>query len=326
VSSGGAFIGYAALLLGLLVTAILLNTALKPPLDFLAAHLPHVSTEQQDLATGTAFGAAFAWFPAFLAARFGARACSRLSRRSVKSVGRAWALVGLLGIGFVVVFVYTAQQSWLAVALELLIPVAFVAGALFKTGRTISFRGAKVAVAVAAVVAVVLPLGLFAVTSESSGTSWSSDMKQESLQWDRVAPAWIDPTTGPPIVGYASSNLSMFGGVIDRTFQVQDRATMAQFGDVRFELWRGVPFSGAPDWTLDYVPDPSFTTPFATQPARLVGDAMPVRFDMSHFRANRWLLFMTGTGPDDRRYRLNWPEPITTSLNGTVWDWLTAGS
>jgi hypothetical protein len=324
----GAFIGYAALVLAFVVGAILLNTALKPPLDFLAAHLPHVSTEQQNLATGIAFGAASAWFPAFLAARFGARACSRLSRRSMKSVGRAWALVGLLGIGFVVLFVYTAQQSWLVVPLELLIPVAFVAGALFKTGSTISIHGGKVAVAVAAVIAVVLPLGLFAVTSSSSGSPWISDGKQESLRWDQVAPSWTDPTTGPGIVGYASGNVSTSGfpGVIDRTFQVQDQATVAQFRDVRFELWRGVPFSGAPDWTMDYVPDPSYTTPFATQPATLVGGTIPVRFDVSHSRANRWLLFMTATGPDGRRYRLNWPEPITTSFNGTVWDWLTAGS
>lgn len=322
----GAFIGYAALLLGLIVGVILLNTVLKPPLDLVAAQLPHVSTEPQDLAGGTAFGAAFAWFPAFLAARFGVRACSRLSRRSVTAVGRFWAVAGMLGIGFVVLFVYTAQQGWLAVPLELLIPVAFVAGALLKTGRALSFRGAKVAVAIAVVFALVLPLVLLAGPSSSSGSSWMSDMRQESLLWDRVAPAWRDPTAGPGIVGSASSGVSGFPGVIDRTYEVQDRAAMAQFSNVRFELWRAVPFSGAPDWTFDYVPDPSFTTPFATQTAAFAGDSIPVRFDMSHSRANRWLLFMTGTGPDGRRYSLNGPEPITTSFDGTVWDWLTAGS
>jgi len=128
------------------------------------------------------------------------------------------------------------------------------------------------------------------------------------------------------MVGSASGNVSMFSGVIDRTFQVQDKATLAKFNDVRFEVWRGVPLSGTPDWVYDYVPDPAYVTPFATQTAMLVGDTMAVRFDVSDLRSTRWILFMTGTGPDGRRYRLNWPESITTSFSGTVWDWLTAGT
>jgi hypothetical protein len=313
-------------LIGMIVIAILLNSALKPFIDFMAVRLPHVSTEQQDIAWGTAFGAAIAWFPAFLAARFGVRACSRLSRRSVETVGRFWAVAGLLGLGFVVLFVNTAQQSWLAVPMELLIPVAFVAGAFFKTGRTIQVHGAKAIGAAAAVVAVALSVVLLAGMSVSgSGSAWTSDMTQESLQWDRVAPAWSDPATGPEVVS-ASGDVSMFSGVIDRNFQVQDKATLAQFSHVRFEVWRGVPLSGTPDWVYDYVPDPAYVTPFATQPAILVGDTMAVRFDVSHLRSTRWLLFVTGTGPDGRRYRLNWPESITTSFSGTVWDWLTAGT
>jgi hypothetical protein len=322
----GSIIGYAAVLIGMIVIAILLNSALKPFIDFMAVRLPHVSTEQQDIAWGTAFGAAIAWFPAFLAARFGVRACSRLSRRSVETVGRFWAVAGLLGLGFVVLFVNTAQQSWLAVPMELLIPVAFVAGAFFKTGRTIQVHGAKAIGAAAAVVAVALSVVLLAGMSVSgSGSAWTSDMTQESLQWDRVAPAWSDPATGPEVVS-ASGDVSMFSGVIDRNFQVQDKATLAQFSHVRFEVWRGVPLSGTPDWVYDYVPDPAYVTPFATQPAILVGDTMAVRFDVSHLRSTRWLLFVTGTGPDGRRYRLNWPESITTSFSGTVWDWLTAGT
>jgi hypothetical protein len=323
----GSIIGYAAVLIGMIVIAILLNTALKPLIDFMAVRLPHVSTEQQDIASGTAFVAAIAWFPAFLAARFGVRACSRLSRRSVKTVGRFWAVAGLLGLGFVVLFVNTARQSWLAVPMELLIPLAFVAGAFFKTGRRIQVRGAKAIGTAAAVVVVALSTIFVAgMTVSGGGSSWTSDMTQESLQWDRVAPAWSDPTTGPEMVGSASGNVSMFSGVIDRTFQVQDKATLAKFNDVRFEVWRGVPLSGTPDWVYDYVPDPAYVTPFATQTAMLVGDTMAVRFDVSDLRSTRWLLFMTGTGPDGRRYRLNWPESITTSFSGTVWDWLTAGT
>jgi diacylglycerol kinase len=105
----GAVLGYVAMLLVIVVFAILLNTALKPLVDLAASHLPNISTESQDLAANSAFGAAVLLFPAFLAARFGARACARMSRRSIRTVGLVWAGLGLLGIGYVVLFVDTAQ-------------------------------------------------------------------------------------------------------------------------------------------------------------------------------------------------------------------------
>jgi hypothetical protein len=210
------------------------------------------------------------------------------------------------------------------VPLELLIPVAFAAGALFKTDRRIQFRGTRVLVAVAAVTVLALPLLVLAGTTYSvSGQSWISDTTKESLLWDRVAPAWGNPADGPSVDEPGTGNSWMFFGVIERTFQVRATVNLATLTDVRFELWRAIPFPGAPDWTYDYVPDPAYETPFATQAAALTGDTFAMKFDLSHVKATRWLIFMVGTGPDGHRYRLNWPESVTTSFSGTVWDWLT---
>jgi hypothetical protein len=57
-----------------------------------------------------------------------------------------------------------------------------------------------------------------------------------------------------------------------------------------------------------------------------------VEFDVSHVRTTEWIVFVTGIGPDGRRYRLNEPEfnmgggPLASSFTGTIWQWLTAST
>ena len=97
---------------------------------------------------------------------------------------------------------------------------------------------------------------------------------------------------------------------------------------IRGELLKGTTsllMPGAPDWVMDYVPDPAYSTPAAVVPVNVMGDPTVVHFDVGHSRTSRWLVFLTGVDDQGIRYQLDWPRPWTTSISGTVWDWLTAG-
>jgi hypothetical protein len=220
-------------------------------------------------------------------------------------------------------FRVTAQQSWLAVPVEILIPIAFAAGALVKTEARFPIRTGRAIAAVVIVVVLTLPLVLLAGAtsiSVSGGQSWSTDNVKEDLIFDRVAPAW--PTQGPPLVG--SQGRAMGVPVIDEEWQVEDGPQLARFGDLRLELWRAERFAGTPDWVDDFVPASGYATPFATVPALVDGNGVAVRFDLSHVRSTAWVILLTGVAPGGQRYRLGYSGPITTAFSGTVWDWLTA--
>ena len=317
----GYFLGLFLILIGAIVLAVLLNTVLKPPVDFLAGHV-QLEIDQSALAIGSVFGALVGLLAAFIAARRAVQECSRASRRTVRQVGPLWAIAGFLAIGYLVMFRVTAQQSWIAVALELLIPVAFAAGALVKTEARFPIATGRAFAAVVLVIVLTLPLVLLAglTVSGSGGQSWSTDNVKEDLVFDRIAPAW--PTQGPPLVN--SQGTAMGVPIIDDVWEVQDGPQLARFGDLRIELWRAERFAGTPDWVDDFVPASGYATPFATVPAVIDSNRMAVRFDLSHVRSTAWVILLTGVAPGGQRYRLGYSGPITTAFSGTVWDWLTA--
>jgi len=103
----------------LLVAAVVIGIGLKPLIDFVATHVIPIQFDQNELGFGTAVGAAIAWVPAFVAGRRAVRACATISGRTRNELAPWWALAGMLGLGWLVVFVFTDQQSWLVVAFEL---------------------------------------------------------------------------------------------------------------------------------------------------------------------------------------------------------------
>jgi hypothetical protein len=157
-----------------------------------------------------------------------------------------------------------------------------------------------------------------------------------------VAPAWayID---GHPVLAEAGGNQG--SGVITQAVGVwtffdptsdEVAQTLAQFKDVRFEAWRAVRFDASPD-IPEWIPDPAYSAPYATAPADFstvqFGPAhAEVEFDVGSVRTTEWIVFVTGIGPDGRRYRLNEPEFnlgggwLESSFTGTIWQWLTAGT
>jgi hypothetical protein len=323
----GLVLGYFLGLLGTLVVALLVSTVLKPPIDFMAARLPSIDTDSYRLATNSAFGLGIVSFACAIAARRGTRTAHLLSRRSLRTVSRVSAAAGSILLGCFVLFVYVAQQTWLTVAVELTIPFAFAAGALFRIDRQIGPRIGKLAAVAIVVIAVALPVGLLmvATVSYSSTGGYSWDMTQQVRAWDRVAPPSGDWQDGPPV----SSDSGGFDGesVVEAHYQVSDAAVVGSFHDLHYELWRAIHYPSAPaEVDSAVIPDPAETSAVATQPAVVVDGWLEARLDVSHSRNQRWLLFLVGIGPDGHRYRLNWPDPCFTFFRGTVWDWLTAGS
>jgi hypothetical protein len=323
---GGTFLGAGLVLIGVLFVGLLVGGPLKQPVDFVAARLPAFDWNYGSLAANSAFSAAIYCVAAWMASRMGVKALARGSRRSVKSVRYWWAAWGALVLGWLVLFVATAQQSWIAVAVELAVPLAFVAGAVVKTEASLGGAARKL-VAVLVVMGLVTPLLLMNGSSSSSESSngYTVDTTAQMAAFDRVAPSWTGESM--PSIVEADDGTIEGASRIERTFSA-DRTARKSFTQIQFELWRAVHYDGAPiDARWEQVPDPGYSTPFAVQPATQVNGRLAVSFDLGHIRASNWLLFVTGIGPDGHRYRLAfYPESYVTSFDGTVWDWFTASS
>jgi hypothetical protein len=320
----GSLLGVAAMIVILLAGAFLATTLLWRPVELVAGLLPRLGAEPIDLSAGTAIGALVFCVPAFAAARNGIRTYARLSGRPSRIAGWIWALAGFAAIAGVLLFVIDLTQSWLAVVAETLVPLSFVAGALVRTDRDL-FRTSRGLALAGLIVTLLLPVGLgffLLAAGEGGSTPAPVALNIDLHRWDSVAPAWSAGASSPVLpIGGGSLPVS----VIDQTYEVRDPAVLASYRDLRFELWKAVPAPGFPADYLEFDPDPAATGPFAIVSAAPIGNELSVRIDMSHQRATRWLLFLTGIGPDGLRYRLEpIPDTIVTSFSGTVWDWLTA--
>ena len=188
----GWFLGWGLAFAGVIVAAILLSTLLKPPIDFLAPHLPGIDTSSMGQAIGPALSAAVVAFASWIAARHGVRAFVERSRRSPRAARRLCAIAGPLALTPIVLFGYTAPQSWLMVPAELAIPAAFALGA-YKFDTKVGIRLPTWGKVLTVVAVIVLPIvALFPVSVSSGGTVTPVpvDASAQQAALDRVAPAW----------------------------------------------------------------------------------------------------------------------------------------
>jgi hypothetical protein len=354
----GVVYGYIwSLVLFVLVAfiATVLSSSLRPFLDYVAQRLPEWSPEFGPLYTAAIPLALMSLLPAFFAGRWSVRALMRGSRRPTAQIARWWALGGTLAIAWYVLFGMTAEQGWLAVPLELLIPIVFAVGALWRTHKTLFQPRWRVPLTlVAGTLVLVLVAGVAGVSTSVSGPDGPTSYEKPGSAYDRLGPEWQGDLGLNGFSGTYSSWSTRYAPVIEAGWDVSDPSALASFKDLRFEAWRATQFQDAPSWLEDFIPAPGYTAPFATQPAvgvvyatvetassttdytstppRTVEEAssttnytaFTARFDMSHTRSNRWLVVMTGVAPDGIRYRLAM-ETSRTSFSGTIWDWLTAG-
>jgi hypothetical protein len=324
----GALQGYIFAVTIFLLLAILFAIGLRPAVDFVVTHVIRPNVDPHELGFGTALAGMLAWPAAFVAGRRGVQASAEISGRSAARLGRWWALAGLLGLGWLLMFVVTVQQSWLVVAFELVIPIAFAAGALFRVDSHLpSVGGRWFAVAAAVLVVASIVLGMVATTrsGSSGGSGWDTSYTDDSIGWNHVAPHWSDDSMQFLVDGQSLVD----GGVAAPTaIQVANAPALASFRDLRVEAWRAGPYPGAPSDVFVGLLDISYNAPFATAPAA-VGPQGVIEghLNLSHSRTERWWIFLTGIAPDGQRYWLGIrPDFVYTQFSGTIWDWLTASN
>jgi uncharacterized membrane protein len=323
----GMLFGWLMALLLLVAATVMLATVLRPVVNLAAGFLPAFDTDQNVVGTNTALVAGVLAFAAWMAARRAVRTSHRLSRWSIGTVGRWWAVSGGGALAFLILFVVRAQQTWLTVPFELLIPVAFAFGALFKAHKTFSYPIPRPVLVVGVIAVFVAPvLVLMAGTSVSGGGySYTYDYTSIERAWDRVAPAWGEDAY--PGLAHVDSGVSMGSPTFDVTFVVDEPDTVATFHELRFEAWRAAHYAGAPVVAQEaMVPDSAFATPYTMEAAVVQDGRIVLHLDLGRVRTTSWLVFLTGVAPDGQRYRLAWPQFYVSTFNGTVWEWLTAGS
>jgi hypothetical protein len=319
----GAVQGYILFTVLIFLPVILIGTPLRPLVNLVADHLPAIG--QPGLETGSAFAALVSVFVVFAAGRRSVRALTRGSRRTDAGVRRGWALAGFCLLAWLILFVNTAVQSWVVVLLELVIPFAWVAGALFRGDRSLLPGEAFVPRYGGYLVALALPVMIVAtlagaVVNGSSGGDDGDSYHWSTTSLELVAPAWPSDVA-------ASDSLTWGQPAIEASWSFQDETRLSQFRDLRIELWRGARILGAPDYATDFLPDPAYSIPFAIRPVEADRE-VSATFDVSHVRTTRWTVFLTGVAPGGIRYRLTgaFSPSTTSSFSGTVWDWLTAAN
>jgi hypothetical protein len=344
-AAGGWLLGIAIVAAALCESAVVTGTLLKPPTEFVFASLPALRAALAGLPMVTALLAWACCVAAFVAARRGVAVSTRISRRTPAAVRRIWAAAGFALLFVAAVLMVSAPQNLVSVLSLLAVPFAFATAALTTTTPRISLPRGKVVAAI----------GVLAILSASFARNvpaWSgpppdvADTPQahaaQLREFDRVAPAWTYIDGHPVLV----EGGGLWGsGVITQTVGVWDfdpsssgaaAQALSQFKDVRFEAWRAVRFDASPD-IAEWIPDPAYSAPYATAPAdfndvQFGAGRAQAEFDVGHVRTTEWIVFVTGIGPDGRRYRLNEPEfnmgggPLESSFTGTIWQWLTAST
>jgi hypothetical protein len=282
---------------------------------------------------------------AFVAARRGVAVSTRMSRRSPTAVRRIWAVAGFATLFVAAVFIVPAPQNLVSVLSLLAVSFVFATGALMSSTPRMSFPRGKVVAAIG--ILAILSASYYANVPGWRGTPRDiADTPQahaaQLREFDRVAPAWPYVDGHPVLMEggglWGSGVITQAVGTMDPDPGTPGPAAQALslFKDLRFEAWRAVRFDASPD-IAEWIPDPAYSAPYATATADFntvqfgPGHA-EVEFNVGRVRTTEWIVFVTGIGPDGRRYRLNEPEfnmgggPLVSSFTGTIWQWLTAST
>jgi hypothetical protein len=318
---GGYILGALLSWLGIIMLSVVYRTW-RGPIDYLISGQPHIGFDDPNFTFNSFLPCFFACVAAFMAGRRSVREFARASRRSLGSLAPWWAAAGALVIGYLLTFVIAGRQSWLIVSIELLIPVAFAGGALITRRPTRPrfvtrhWRAIIVLWFLVGIIPFGLNVGVSSGTTQADGVA--VDLTPIASAYDRVAPV----LPGGDLV--TVSNETSNGNHAQLSWQPVPGTSLAGFQDVRVEVWRAEMFDNIPDPAVGFVPDRAYSAPFAIIPAVRAAGQIGFDFDFSHLRNTRWLIFLTGVGPDGQRHRLAYPGTAQSSFYGTIWDWLTA--
>ena len=313
---GGTILGYGLLMVVALSVAVLVSVASRfTRIDWsLDASVPYQ-------AWNTALAAGALCFGAFLGARRAVQAMAVRSLRSVRDIGRWWALGGVVVLGLWVLFVPRMPLGWPAVGAELLIPLSFAAGAtvmIERPGPRIRARHILLAAVVGFVLPIVLLYGATAQVGKTlnpvgSGPYASPDEMWRALHFDVIGRPPPDDVTA----AFTAGGFYADGGLVRPYLDVAPTFDLSAWHDFRFEAWRKLP--------NDISPDPKFAAPFVTAPAVRVGRRLQATLRVDRAPGvTFYVLAPTAIGPDGERYLLSSPNGGQTAFVGTIWEWLTA--
>ena len=219
-------------------------------------------------------------------------------------------------------------QSWPGVVVAFCIPAVVVWAAFVRIERTMPHVGRwAVVVVLVSVVGSSLMFIAVAGASISGGTSVVTENGQEpDVHFDTVvlmAPAAWLPAGFPSGSGWGqlASGETQVRFDFGSNPPTPTTTALANWSDVRFEAWHALSMNDPSSYGVD----PHYSSPFAIQPANFHDNNLDASFHFERMRdAKAWWVFLTGIGPDGRRYRLADGGGGGSSFNGSVWDWLTA--
>jgi len=330
-AGGGFVLGYiGGAALALLLVIVL--AAAAAVLTLVGVPLPDIISSSSGYAGNSLMSTVMLAVAAAFATRYAVRTSAGLSRRAPRTVAIFWVAAAVVGFGWYALFGIRGQQSWLAIAGELCIPLAAVAGALVRIERPMPHVG-RWAIVCSAISVGVLVLGLgLASGSSASGTGQGHEYQTADLHLDTVAPAapaawlpaddYVITEQGGSQTGPAEIYAQLISQGSNASTPSPFAPVLANWRDLRFEAWHGQPM-----WqdSAAIGVDTRYSIPFAVQPAVLQADSLQADFHFERMRDARsvWVV-LTGVGPDGSRYRLGDGSGDMTDFNGSAWDWLTA--
>jgi hypothetical protein len=248
--------------------------------------------------------------------RFAVRTSAGLSRRAPKTVAGFWALAGVVVFGWLAIFGVSGQQSWYSIPIELAVPFIAVAAAFCRIDRPMPHI-ARWAIASFAVLVIVTVAVLGMATQTTTGSDAGAfNGPEPDMHFDLVAApapaAWLGEGD------LSDSGSSEATGSFGTTFSIDlSRGASANWHDLRFEAWHGLPNGDGIDTR--------YTAAFLIQPVSSEDSTLTATLHFERIRQpGSWWVFLTGVGPDGRRYSLDNSGGGTSTFNGSAWDWITA--
>lgn len=271
------------------------------------------------------------WGATWLGGRYLVEHISRASLRTVEHVRTPIALVGVVAIG-VAIAVIPMDQTVLSVAMTLMLPVVFAAGALttnlglgdqimdviwrdtFPSVRRVLFVG----FATIALGGSLITLVAAAITGPSSippieGPADAPDQTAE-VRWTAAGYGVVAQTVLAPERAYIGGGFERKGALVVSV--PTDVVDWDEWSDVRFEAWEAKETPGGKPGTV-----------IGSEPYEILPVADPWAAHDHVVRVGQpgisyFLVFLTAADPaTGERVAIGWPEGDSTVFHGSVLDW-----
>ena len=286
---------------------------------------------------------------AFYASRTGARVWAGVSGRRPAPLGVVWAIVGTPIVAAAMLFLVRGDQSWPIFIAEMLVPVAYAAGALVFVDRSwwlepirsrafVALIGASVVIGLVSSLMLVSAYRSNYVNIDPYSPGFPTQEAIQAIQ--AVDTAGPYPSASDHFKDSFASYPQILSGAWPVAVYVyfygpNMKDPLPGWTDIRIEAWRSTSLGGiAAGTSAPAATAPVF--PVVTHP-EADNEVLTGRLDLGLRRDGPfWWILITGVAPDGVRYRLvddrealglgllNSRQFATLIPYGTAWEWLTA--